>query len=177
MRKTLVITEGESNRCLLEALLRLGPATDIMAAGGRSAAISLARSFLLNGQNAALVAAADTLDPNRIESGRHFLRQSLEEVATRSQWQVFVMIPEMEALFFDHRAVLEALVGKSVAERDFIEGKFAPKKTLEHLLGGGGLLRAYEETLPQIDLAPLRQHSVIRDLQRFLDGVAQKVAA
>ena len=177
--KTVVVTEEESDVLLLSALIGEGSNTvEFVKSGGWSAADSLARSYLVDGQHdVALVVDADSYDPRMVEERRRFLTHSLASVALRTRWQVFVIAPEIEILLFKDRYLLEELLHQSVTESDFQEGKFEPKKVLKRLLPGKSLTRFFQERLPQVDLTPLQNQKEIEHLRRFLNGTRKKVAA
>ena len=178
MKKTFIITEGESDRLLLARLLWLPYGMTIVSAGGRSSADALARSYLVNGDNnVAFVLDADTLDHNQVEERRQFYHQSLKQVALRSKWRVVMMVPEIEALFFRKPSVLESLVGRTITEEEVIQGRFNPKQTFARLFGGLGIIRIYKTVLTNPAIEQLREQPEIQELQQFLDSVSQKAAA
>ncbi len=177
--KTVVVTEEESDVLLLRALIGEGSNTvEFVKSGGWSAADSLARSYLVDGQHdVALVVDADTYDPSAVEARRRFLTHSLASVALRTRWQVFVIAPEIEALLFADRHTLEELIGRAVSDSEFQEGRFEPKQVLRRLLPGQKWAWFFQERLPQVDLTPLQNQKEIEHLRRFLNGTRKKVAA
>src|SRR5258708_32327690 len=110
MRHSTIVTEGEQDRLLLQALLNIeadDPDIRVMAAGGWSSADSLARSFLVRGEdNVALVVDADTTDPDLVEERKRFLLRSLGSLSSSADWRIFVIAPEIEALLFRDRNVV-----------------------------------------------------------------------
>src|SRR2546423_11003177 len=100
--KAQIVTEGETDRVLLTHLLRIAAAEadfEVRAAGGRSAAISLAKSLLRRAAPAvALVVDADTVDDRRIREEYSLLRDSMTEATASSQrpYAVILMVPEIE---------------------------------------------------------------------------------
>ena len=178
MKKTFIITEGESDKLLLTALLRLPQEATIVSAGGRSSADALARSYLVNGDNnVAFVLDADTLDHHQLEERRQFYHQSLKQVALRSKWRVVMMVPEIEVLFFRKPSVLESLVGRTITEEEIIQGRFNPKQTLTRLFSNQGIIRIYKTVLANPAVEQLREQPEIKELQQFLGSVPQKAAA
>lgn len=177
--KSVVVTEGESDILLLKALI--GEASDtakFVKAGGWSSADSLARSYLVDGQHdVVLVVDADSYDLSMVEERRRFLNFSLASVALRTHWQVIVIAPEIEALLFEERHLLEQIVGKPVSESSFQQGKFEPKKVLMRLISGQSLTQFYQERLPKFDLTLLQNQPEIERLRTFLEGTLKKVAA
>ena len=173
--KSVVVTEEESDVLLLKSLVGEGSNTvEFVKSGGWSAADSLARSYLVDGQHdVALVVDADSYDPRMVEERRRFLTHSLASVALRTRWQVFVIAPEIEALLFADRRTLEELIGRAVSEAEFQEGRFEPKKVLRKLLSGKSRTHFFEERLPQVDLTPLQKQQEIEHLRRFLNGARE----
>ena len=177
--KMVVVTEGESDVLLLRALVgQQTDDTEFVKAGGWSAADSLARSYLVNGQHdVALVVDADTHEATTADERRRFLTDSLGSVALRTRWQVFVLIPQIEGVLFEDTNVLASLVNRTVSERDVYEGHFGPKRVLTRLTGRKPLAPLLQERLPKIDLTPLHSVPEIQHLRQFLMGARKKVAA
>ena len=176
--KTVLVTEGEADILLLKALVgEAGATTEFVKAGGWSGADSLARSYLIDGQHdVALVVDADSYDEHMVEERRRFLTQSLEAVALRTRWQVFVIAPEIEGLLFKDRLLLEQLLKRPVSEATFQQGKFEPKKVLMHLLSGQSQTQFYQNSLAKFDLTPLQGQAEVETLRRFLKGSLRKAA-
>lgn len=177
--KCVVVTEGESDVLLLQALIgQTNNTTEFVKSGGWSAADSLARSYLIDGQHdVALVVDADSYDEGMVEERRRFLAHSLESVVLRTRWQVFVIAPEIEVLLFQDQHLLETLLGRNMSEAEFQEGRFEPKKVLIRLLSGKSQIRFYQERLSQVDLTPLQNQREIEHLRRFLNGTPKRAAA
>lgn len=177
--KSIVVTEEETDVSLLKALIGgTSKGVEFVKSGGWSAADSLARSYLIDGQHdVALVVDAASYDPRMVEERRRFLTRSLASVALRTRWQVFVIAPEIEILLFKDRYLLEELLHRSVSESDFQEGKFEPKGVLKRLLPGQKWTQFFQERLPEVDLTPLQGQAEIAYLKRFLNGTRKKVAA
>lgn len=174
--KSVVITEGESDVILLKALVgRKNEDIEFVKAGGWSGADSLARSYLADGRhNVALIVDADAYEPEQVEERRKFLRASLGSVALRTRWEVFVVAPEIEALLFADRHALEDLVGQTVSDAEFQEGKFEPKKVLMSLLSGKNRASFFRDRLAKIDLTPLQNQGQVKHLRSFLSGILKK---
>lgn len=180
MSNCYVVVEGPSDEVVLRHLLGPGEEGDRLefrVAGGWSAADSLARSLLASGRgDVAVVVDADSVDPKRVEERKRFLTRSLEAIESRARWQVVVIEPELEALFFTDRDILESLVGHPVSDADFVGGYFEPRKTLQKLLKGDRE-SVYREKLPTLDLQKIRELPAIRELRDFLHRVARRAAA
>lgn len=97
----IVVTEGPSDvaalRPLLDRALR-GDEYRILSAGGRSPAVSLARSFLATSSDSvALVVDADTFSGEEIERRRRYLRDALSDVADPSRFLLLLAVPDLPA--------------------------------------------------------------------------------
>jgi hypothetical protein len=173
-----VITEGEQDRLVLQALLEIRPddaSVNFLAAGGWSSVDSLARSLLVhNNQIVAVVVDADSSDPNLIEERRRFLCRSLGVMAPPSKWHVLVVAPEIESLIFKDRSVVEKLVGHAISDTEFVRGQFEPKNTLVRLLDPASLLTRYKEKLPRMNLETIKNLPEIEGLRAFLSSVGEK---
>lgn len=172
MKRCIVVTEGPTDVLLLQAVLRIpedDPWVQFQAAGGWSAADSLARSYLANGAgDVVLVVDADTIDPQGIEERKQFLRHSLAEIASAARKLVVVMVPALEVVLFADRSLLETLVGREVSEVDFVRGQYEPVKVLQSLLGNEPWSHAFARRLPYLDLDAVRSLAPLRELQDFL---------
>jgi hypothetical protein len=174
----VLITEGESDTALMKALVGSGhtDCTRYIAAGGRSSADALARSYLTDPTTKVVVVVdADTSDPNLVEERKRFLQRSLGQIAESTRWHVLVIAPEIERLLFDNRTILEDLLQHTVSEADFIEGKYKPKSVLQKI-AGMSKMQLYER-LSKIDLGPIRSRPEIQNLKLFFEPKRRKVAA
>lgn len=182
MKRCVVVTEGPSDEILIRHLLRLensDPHIKVVAAGGWSAADSLARSFLARGSgDVALIVDADATDEPLVEERRHFLEGSLAAIASAGRFRVVVVAPELEAVLFQDPDVLEAIVRRPVSPSDLIRGHYEPKKVLLDLLGGVSRTEAFKERLPSLNLDRIRDHPAIQELSGFVQqSLARAVAA
>src|SRR5262245_32089169 len=113
MNRCFVVVEGPSDAILLGALLE-APEEDrqvqVVVGRGWSGADSLARSLLAaSRRDVALVVDADSVDPSLVAQRCEFLEQSLREIASDARRLVVVIVPELEALLFQDRDLVEAL--------------------------------------------------------------------
>ena len=147
MKPYLVVTEGQSNILLLQAILNIrqdDPQIAFFAAGGWSSADSYARTrLMLNEANVAVVVNADTFKPEEAEGRRQFLHRSLGDVTINKKYSVTVIAPEIEALWFREPCLLEQLVCRPVSEVEMMKARYEPKKVLERLLRPVYILKAY----------------------------------
>jgi hypothetical protein len=179
MKPCVIVTEGTVDIAILKAVLEMpaGRSVQFVPAGSRSAADSLARSLLVNGDaDVALVVDADSVDPDRVDELRRFLNQSLREMPSRVGWHVFVFVPGIEAILFEDRSVIESVVGRSVSDLDLVRGQFEPRQVLQQLLSH----RPNTDDLARLqraDLAVLREIPEIQRLNQFVGGASRVTAA
>jgi hypothetical protein len=168
----VVVTEGPTDVAILQALVGSADTrrnVKFVAAGGWSAADALARSLLVHGTtDVALAVDADTTDPASVEEHRGYLRRSLAMIASPARSHITLFVPEIEVLFFEDGALLEALVGQKVRDEDLLRGRYEPKRTLARLLGGGVTPQVFVERLPALDLEIIREASPVRELRTFV---------
>lgn len=81
-----------------------------------------------------LVADADTHDVERLRQDRANLRLALSHVAPPERFDVFLFVPEIEAIFFDCDAVVAKLSASAGHDPIYPQyGKAMPKRALESL--------------------------------------------
>jgi hypothetical protein len=178
MNEPMLITEGQDDVTLLRSILDDGAMSAIkyISAGGWSGADALARSYLTDPDvRVAVVVDADTLDANGAAERKRFLERSLGQIAPHSRWCAVVVVPEIEALLFENRSMIEGLLGKPVDPTEFVRGKYEPKTVLSELMPGVRLNHLYSR-LASVDLSALRNRPEIEELSRFLLNKRRKVA-
>ena len=170
-----VITEGETDRLLLAHLLQgLEPdeELEVRSAGGRSSAVSLARSFLISTPSpVALVIDADTTDEGRIREQESIFTEPLQQVASQDRFRVILAVPEIEACLFPDKATAERVFGRPLSRDDWTRAHFEPKRVLLTLVNGGKSKTApaaLQRILSTIDPASLRKAPLIRELEEFI---------
>ena len=180
MKKTYVITEGKSDRLLLEILLEISPGhpdVQVVAAGGWSSADSLARSVLATTDHrVALVVDADTIDSVQADYRRRFLHHSLGEAGLPSRWRVLVIEPEIEVLLFKDPNLLQQMAGGPVDPTDLVKGMYEPRRTLEKLFPRKKRNDIYEK-LRELDPATLRELPELKELRNFIEAISIQEAA
>ena len=181
MRQIELVTRGEENRLLLQALLALrpdDPNIHIHVQLTWSGVDSYARSVRMVGsEDVALFVSAETIDPNAAEEHRQFLVESVNSIYSTGKSKIIVIAPMIEALWFRDRELLESLVGQTVSDTDFVRGEYEPKKVLTRLLYPHTLLETYEKVLPQLDLSAMRGAPEIKELTEFVRGIRPQTKA
>jgi hypothetical protein len=180
-----IIVEGESDKVIVETVLKSvisTPPFGVVAAGGRSSAVSLARSyftlpgslFRLPGSLVALLVDADTVDSQQVQEQQRILTDSLAAVAPTWAFEVFVAVPEIESCLFADREALKAVVGESLTDEMLIQARFQPKVVLQKLLRDARLDSDYSHAvrevlskLPSLNL--LAASSPLKELRNCID--------
>jgi hypothetical protein len=175
--RAYVVAENEFDKELVESLLarRFGKgAREILvrAASGKQSAWSGARA-LLSGRMipTALIVDADTIDHDLTEEQRADLEYLFGTSAPRHMWLIVLAQPEVEAVFFSDRALLERATGKKVSELDIARAALGPRAALQKLLpktkSGHGAKQLVKK-LPESDFEKLLSSEVFRPLIEFV---------
>ena len=179
MERYQIVTEGQSHVLLLQALLGISPdhpQITFMAAGGWSGADSYARTVLIQDEaNVALVVSADTTRSDEAESRRCFLQHSLGDVTLHKKFCVLVIEPQIEALLFQERSLVEQLVGKRISDAEWKRAASKPREVLTEALRPLAVQEAMETRLSRIDFASLAHNPLMQELKNFLPRARKKV--
>ena len=116
---SLVILEGKLDEIIVSRILDSDPQLRgrflTAVAGGRSSAISLARSYLVTGdQRLALVLDADMTDLEKVAAEQALVADLLEGMAVPERFIVLMVVPEVEALLFFDRGFAETVFASQV---------------------------------------------------------------
>lgn len=97
-----IVTEGRSDAQLLSRLIptgSFGAQIHVIAAGGRSPAVSLARSYLaITSDHVALVVDADSEDPAEIDRRRQYILDALREVSNEERFFLLLAVPDLPTM-------------------------------------------------------------------------------
>ena len=169
-----VITENKSDTEVLCKLLPedLVNSTEIVNGGGSYGAQSLAGSLLATRRlPVALVVDADTDDADAISDREVILREFLQQRSAGNEqiFQLSLMVPAIEIVFFEDRALIEQLVGRPLSDLEWMLAKHAPKALLDSLPGGrqANIARILDNLTP-VQLHEIRNHPVLKNLISFL---------
>jgi hypothetical protein len=176
MRRLNLVTEGRRHAELLRAVLpEISQAHDDVAfeiweGQGWSDADSLARSILaVRREPVVLIVDANSTDEQSIEERRLDLADLLRQYGPREMWAVVLMVPEIEAIFFEDVALLRSLLGVQPKGRVLEKAKYNPREALEELLKQVGMTYpAFLKTLQSADLSKLREAHQLRPIIDFL---------
>jgi hypothetical protein len=137
--KVRVMTENEFDKELIESLLarRFGKQARevrVRAATGKQDAWSRTCTVLSYMIPTALIVDADTIDEDLTEEQRGDLEYLFGTSAPRHMWLIVLAKPEVEAVFFSDREMLERITGKKVSELDIARAALGPRAALQKLL-------------------------------------------
>jgi hypothetical protein len=177
MTRAYVVTEGDTDAKILRRLLPEELIHDVKfaVAGGRSAAESLARSLRIAKQvPVALVFDTDTTDEQSISEQREFLDDYLDYGSGSAPFEVFPAVPEIEAVFFEDRTLVERATNREFSDLEWRLAKGQPKQLLRDALPDSA--DPAELVLDGVDegsLESLRRHPLLQGLGEFLSSVLQ----
>jgi len=137
--KQVIVTEGKFDKALLEKVLpeEIIAKTKIDAGMGATSALSLARSYCINGANKILVVIdSDSNNERQIYEKKSFAESFLSFSPSNSEMKVVLFIPELESIFFADKSFIEKYFGKEITPTEFDLYKRDPEYALEKLSGG-----------------------------------------
>jgi len=173
--ETVIICEGPSDEAILRSILRgtIGEGNfGVVPAGGESAAISLARTYLATDDcRVALVVDADTTDPDKAAEQNLILQESLGLAGPRERFVVLQAVPTIEAWLFADEALAREIFGSSLSDTVAYRARFEPKAVLQELLAErakAGGVDALARLLESHDFTRLVGSEPIAKLRDFL---------
>jgi hypothetical protein len=175
MTKCFVIVEGPLDvgmfRKLLDGLFG-DDAIRLTDAGGKSSAVSLARTILARRpEHVALVVDAEENDPEKVAAAQTELEAALGAVAPAVRFGVFLFAPSLESVLLQDEGALRAAFGEKISQQFLEESREHPKKVLRDLLGVPPNPEACNALLKHLDLERLRRTPPIPQLMEFLGEV------
>ncbi len=183
MTQAYVITEGETDREILETVLHPQSLAyvEFIVGAGRYSAQSLARSVLaMEGIPVALVVDADTAVESSVQERRGLLQNALRQASPGVEFLVCLAVPEIEILLVQDWSFIQDLTERSeFSEMEIEFAKLAPKKFLLEVLGVGSYPVALQKLLEAISNRPqtleiIREYSLVKRLEEFLLSVTDQ---
>jgi hypothetical protein len=175
--KAYVVTENEFDKELIESLLarhfgRRAREISVGAAVNKYHAWTGACALLPEKRlPTAIIVDADTIDHDLTVNQQVDYEYLLGTSAPRSMWLLVLAKPEVEAVFFSDRALLERATGKKVSELDVARAALCPRAALQKLLpkprSGHGAKQMVKK-LSEPDLAYILSSEAFRPLIEFL---------
>ncbi|MFY0568108.1 hypothetical protein ACN28E_30340 [Archangium lansingense] len=175
--KAYVVTENEFDKELVQALLtrRFGKSAreiHVRAADNKQYAWTTAYSLLSNRRGpTALIVDADTIDHDLTMEQQTELETMFGTSARRHMWLVVLAKPEVEAVFFSDRGLLERVTEKKVSELDIARAALGPRAALLKLLpkprSGHGAKQLVKK-LSESDFEKIISSEAFRPLMEFI---------
>lgn len=175
-----IIVEGEEDRAVLDAVLRPERAQldlRLVAAGGRSAAVSTGRTLLASQNEPTLVVVdGDGADRARL---RDELYASLSAASIGAACGVLVIDPDLDTWVFSETGVLDRVLGQAAGHRPLPSG-VSLKPRLREMASTNGV--RWPELLLAINydagvVKDLRESDLGRELLAAVGAVFAPVAA
>ena len=179
--RAYVVTENEFDQELIQALLtrRFGKSAreiHVRAADNKQDAWTVVDSLLSNRRGpTALIVDADTIDHDLTLEQQTELESLFGTSARRHLWLVVLAKPEVEAVFFSDRGLLERVTGKKVSELDIARAALGPRAALLKLLpkprsghGAKQLVKKLSESDFEKIISSEAFHPLIEFIQRWL---------
>jgi hypothetical protein len=169
-----IVTEDTFDEKLLKRLLPGDLLRDIfiVAAGGLSDGISMARSLAVRRQvPLLLVFDSDSVDAGLIEQRRSEIEYIVAGVSIRPI-KVVMAVPQLEGVLFSDRELVRRWFGDWLTQEDLIRAEYQPRMVLERLVAEGGMsIEGLVEGLSDREVERMRSAGVIREAMAFLEQV------
>ncbi len=182
--KSYVVVEGTFDAELMTRLVAAflpGQEVVVAEAGGRSSAVSLARSLLVTRNRPVLLAVdADTIDPQATRETKQDLDSLFGMAADPSLWRVVLFEPVIEVTLLSDVRFAEVLFKAKLTPEQRALIRYDPKRVLaelsrRHWNSENGSLVV--QRLAGLDLTPLAETPAIREILEFLTVAGQRSAA
>ncbi|WNG58524.1 hypothetical protein F0U59_30105 [Archangium gephyra] len=184
--RAYVVTENEFDKELIQALLtrrfgRSAREVHVRAEDNKQYAWATADALLSNRRGpTALIVDADTIDHALTMEQQTELETMFGTSARRHMWLVVLAKPEVEAVFFSDRRLLERVTGKKVSELDIARAALGPRAALLKLLpkprsghGAKQLVKKLSEPDFEKIISSEAFHPLIEFIQRWLAASGQ----
>ncbi len=172
MKKVCVITEGQTDIDILKRILpsKLAKEVEFVAGGGWSGAQSSAVTILAKRQiPVALVIDADGNDEQTIHEKLDSSRWLLRQAAVNVDFEVFLAVPQIEAIFFQDQPFLEEVTHREFTDLEWRLMKLQPGELFgNNTVEKRKLLKKIFDHLNQDSIKALQAHPLIKSLIKFL---------
>ncbi len=173
-----IIVEDRTDQQFVRVLLpeKFRDNVNVVASGGKSAAISLCRSILVTRQKpTVLVVDSNTTDEREINEQRIILNDLLLQAAGNAPYQIEFAVPEIESVLFCDATALEFILGVAMTDGEKIAAKYNPKGVLADMLRRAriGGESDFLSTLGKEDAAKFSDCSLIANITTFLENKLQ----
>ena len=176
--RPVVVTEGAIDAAFIgraiKGALPAGQSPEILAAGGWSAAESLARSILLTRRApTALVVDAEETDPARVAERQEFMESSLQAYSGSTPFRVIQIAPTVLSILFRQPRYLQGVV---LTRRQRIRAQYEPSKILVEILKHSPRSMSEIEKRLEPRWGGIREEPELAALLTFLDLERQQAA-
>lgn len=173
--KSYVLTEGPSDAVLVERVLRgrVASEPEVVAGGGRSSVVSLAKSILLSRPAVvAILLDADTLDPARVLGQETEWSDLLRATSNQRRFRFVQAVPEIEVVLFESAVRWEELLGRPLEEWGVNQSDalVRPREALRRILGHAqiGTREVLFDRLDAQSIESMADHRMFREIITFL---------
>jgi hypothetical protein len=172
--KGVIVVEGRLDAALIQGLLPypLSNEVRILNANGKSSAVALCRSLLMERQRpTVLLTDADTTQTAKIREEKAILDELIGSAARSAPYHVALAIPEVEVVFFSEIAGLENALGVRPDAAEQVKAEYRPGEVLRQLIQRSETVGDEFELisrLPRAVLDRMADHPLIREIVGFL---------
>lgn len=172
MTLAYIITEGETDREILEKLLPKNLTQDIQFIVGKSSyrARSLASSLLATRNTpVVLVLDADTDNESQICERHDLINYALNQASPGIPYQIFFAVPEIEIIFLQDKSLIEKIAQRKFNDLEWQLAQSKPKEFLELVFGNGEQINAkIFDNITDAEIKTLQQHPLIESIIVFI---------
>ncbi|MEP1080141.1 hypothetical protein NDI52_32780 [Leptolyngbya sp. PL-A3] len=181
MTLAYIVTKDPSHAAILRQILPESSLRSVLFVSGESeyGAESMAQKLLLTERiPTILVMDAKTNDLSRLREQLQDLGFLLRQAAAKTPFKIAVAVPEIEAVFFQDRALVEEIAQRHFTDLEWQLAQHHPKELLENLpdFQGQFIEQALERAVGD-RLQTLRQHPLIQDILSFLSSLTPGVVS
>lgn len=172
MSKAYIVVEGPSDAAILKSVLPPESLQQVkfINGEGKHSAVSMARKLLMTEHiPTALIVDADTDHESMIREQQQDLDYLLRQAADGTSFQILFAVPDITNLFFQDRAFLEQLLGKTFTDLEWQLARRQPQQFLKAV--HSSYQKFVERAIANLNndmIVLLQQHPLIQDLIKFL---------
>jgi hypothetical protein len=179
--KICVVAQTQFQTQLLRQLLETQELPQhVVVRGGKFTMALTYGSSLLRQRSAsvAVVMDADSVEPHKVRQQE----AELEYLLPAGNFDgiladVLMAVPQVEVVLFSDPEALECVLGRTLTEREKIEGEFRPRAVLDRLLAETGLDGdAFLSRINTRAAARFAAHPLIRSLVQFIEDASAAIA-
>jgi hypothetical protein len=171
--KQVLLVQGKAAVVFFRRLLEpdLGHEVEVVSGGIWANGVGrLGRQEVADGCITGLVVDAESLDPLRIQWMRWAMEEYLMQKGPPEMWRVFLVVPELEVLFFQNEEVLRQLLEHPLTPEQRERARTEPRQVLIEASGWEdryGLEKNLSARLEQMDFTSLRALPLREEIVSF----------